>query len=82
MGDERIDLPQPPLELARQTYLTVDEAAQYLCFPSRNAFYHWIGRSGVPRCRRGRVLLFLRRDLDEAVQPPRPAILSRHREGA
>jgi Helix-turn-helix domain len=54
--------------LARQTYLTVDEAVIYLRFVSRAAIYHWADRQGVPKCRRGRVILFLRRDLDEAVR--------------
>ena len=53
--------------LARQTYLTVDQAVQFLCFPSRAAIYHWADRQGIPKCRRGRVILFLRRDLNEAV---------------
>lgn len=73
MGDKRIDQPQPPLDLSRQTYLSVDQATQYLCFPSRNAFRLWAGRHGIPKCRRGRTLLFLRRDLDEAVQPAKAA---------
>lgn len=56
-----------PERLARQTYLTVEESIVYLCFPSRAAIYHWADRQGIPKCRRGRVILFLRRDLDEAV---------------
>lgn len=57
--------------LAKSTYLNVDEAVAYLRFPSVAAFYHWIERYRVPRGRTGRKLLFLRRDLDEAVQPLR-----------
>jgi hypothetical protein len=60
--------PFDPDVLARQTYLTVAEATIYLRFGSRMALYHWIARTRIPRCRRGRTLLFLRRDLDDAVQ--------------
>jgi hypothetical protein len=50
------------------TYLTVPEAQAYLRFPSRAAFRVWAKRNGLPCCRRGaRTLLFLRRDLDDAV---------------
>lgn len=50
------------------TYLTVEQATAYLQFPTVNAFRHWVRAHGVPKFRRGgRTLLFLRRDLDEAI---------------
>lgn len=48
-------------------YLTSIEAAQYLRFPSIRAFYRWMETHTVPTCRRGRVLLFDRRVLDDFV---------------
>jgi len=54
--------------LASATYLTVPQAVDYLSFCSPAAFYMWVGRQQIPKCRTGRRLLFLRRDLDEAVQ--------------
>lgn len=62
------NLPQAPVDLSRQTYLSVPEATVYLRFQSKKALYCWVAEHGIPKCRRGRVLLFLRRDLDEAVQ--------------
>ncbi len=60
------------------TYLTVPEAADYLRFPTPHAFRAWARRHGLPSCRRGgRTLLFLRRDLDEAVGNRRHATQSR-----
>jgi len=59
--------------LARQTYLTLPEAAAYLSFTPTEyrdplkAFYCWVVRAGVPRCYVGRKLRFRRRDLDRAV---------------
>jgi len=50
-----------------QTYLTTDEAAIYVRCETRAAFYEWIHEYRVPKCKRGRLNLFLRRDLDEAV---------------
>jgi hypothetical protein len=57
-----------PVDLATQTYLSVDEALAYLRFRTRKALYAWADRQRIPKCRRGRTLLFLRRDLDEALQ--------------
>lgn len=62
-------LDRAPLHLAGATYLTVPEAVEYLRFASKPALYLWAERHQIPKCRRGRTLLFLRRDLDEAVQP-------------
>lgn len=59
-------LPPEP-DFARNTYLTAEEAAEYLRFRSLEALRKWARRYAVPKCRRGRALLFLRRDLDEAV---------------
>ena len=49
------------------TYLTADEAREYLRFKTIRALYHWASANAIPKCRRGRAMLFLRRDLDEAV---------------
>lgn len=54
--------------LLSTTYITVEEARDYLKFPSADAFRVWARRNAVPTLRRGqRTLLFLRRDLDDAV---------------
>jgi len=68
--------------LATQTYLSVDEAITYLrvhltARDPRRAFYEWARRMHVPKCRVGRRLAFLRRDLDEAVRPAHVEPLSR-----
>lgn len=62
------DLNRPLVDVSRATYLSVPEAVEYLRFGSAPAFYMWVGRHQIPKCRTGRRLLFLRRDLDEAVQ--------------
>lgn len=75
------DLPRPPLDLQRLTYLTTLEAAEYvreadaadLVDPRRRRraqvrFYMWVRRNRVVACGSAGKLLFLRRDLDEAVQ--------------
>lgn len=49
------------------TYLTAAEARDYLRFATTNAFRLWVRRHGVPKLKRGRSLLFLRRDLDDVV---------------
>lgn len=65
------ELSTVPLDvLATSLYLTVPEGAAYLRFPSVHAFECWLTRRAVPRCRRGRTVLFFRRDLDAAVRPP------------
>lgn len=57
--------------LATRTYLTVVEAMAYIGgFRTQHAFRVWVTRRGIPKCRAAG-LRFLRRDLDEAVQPPR-----------
>lgn len=67
-GESR-DLEGPPVDLSRQVYLTSDEGAAYLRFPSRDAFMQWVYRHGLPKCHAGRKVLFFRKDLDAAVQP-------------
>jgi hypothetical protein len=65
------NLNRPALDLSRETYLTVDQTIAYLKFPTANAVHLWASRKRVPKCRRGRIVLFLRRDLDNAVQQSR-----------
>ena len=48
----------------QRPYLTADEAAVYLRFPSRQAFYDAIRRVGIPVVRRRRALPFNRGRLD------------------
>lgn len=50
--------------LCRQTYLDTDETCHYLRFETLDALYAWMRRHVVPRFKRGRILLFARRDLD------------------
>lgn len=50
------------------TYLTTEEARDYLRFPTVAALRMWAHRHNVPRLKRGRTVLFLRRDLDDVVQ--------------
>lgn len=45
-------------------YLTTSEAAQYLRFPTVNAFRKWLGRNRIPVWRSGRVVRFRRDVLD------------------
>lgn len=54
--------------LSRKTYLTIRETQAYLSFPSEGAVYQWARKAAIPKCHRGGTILFLRRDLDEAVQ--------------
>ena len=62
--------------LAKQTYLTLPEAAFYLGYTHesyrnpRKAFHGQVGRHALPRCYRGRRLLFRRDDLDAFVAGP------------
>lgn len=58
------------------TYLTTVEAKDYLRFKSMKGLYRWSESHAVPRCRRGRTILFLKRDLDEAVGNVRHAAKS------
>lgn len=53
-------------------YLTAQETADYLRFPSLRAFYAFLARhaGSLPHVRRGRVLLFDQRDLDAWVRDP------------
>lgn len=57
-----------PEQLARQRYLTNEEAAAYLRFPSKKAFVMWAGRQALPCCKRGRNTLYLRTDLEQRVE--------------
>jgi hypothetical protein len=56
--------------MSTSPYLTADEAAAELRFPSRNAFYVWRHRhpNTLPAYRRGRVLLFRKVDVELALQ--------------
>lgn len=58
-------------EPKQATYLTTAQTVAYLQFASVDALYVWVSRQRIPKCRRGRTVLFLKRDLDEAVAPPR-----------
>lgn len=49
-------------------WLNAKSAAAYLDFPSVRAFRRWAKRAGVVSGRRGRVLMFTRKDLDAAVK--------------
>lgn len=49
-------------------WLTADEAATYLGFPSRRALYMAIRRGQVPVHRLGRRMRFDARELDEALR--------------
>ena len=55
-------------DLSRQTYLTVPEAREYLRFGSSKAVYCWASTYRIPKCRRGKNILFRRRDLDLALE--------------
>lgn len=65
-------------DLSRQTYLTPEEAAEYLRFRTTQSFRAWAHRYGFVPCRTGRRLLFLRSDFDGRLQEVRRAVL-RHR---
>ena len=61
-------------------YLTADEAAAYLRYPTTHAFRVDIPKKGIPCIRRGRRLLFTAKQLDEfmavasaATKPTRPS---------
>jgi hypothetical protein len=65
-----------PAELRGATYLTVEQAARYVGYaPDRyphpeKAFMKWVDRCGslrLPKCYRGRKVLFRRADLDRVV---------------
>ena len=55
--------------ISKSVYLTSDEAAALLRFPSKAAFMKFVYRHGLPKCHAGRRVLFRRRDLDDAVNP-------------
>jgi hypothetical protein len=57
-----------PELLAKQRYLTNEEAAAYLRFPSTEAFVKWTRRQALPCCKRGRNTLYLRTDLEARVE--------------
>jgi excisionase family DNA binding protein len=61
-------------------YLTAQEAAEYLRFPSAHAFRMAIDKFGIPYIQRGRQLFFTKPQLDEfmsvasdATNPTRPS---------
>lgn len=73
--DARMTAAFDGLELERQTYLNLDEAAWYCGFrPGKytkpeKAFHSWISRVGMPRrYAGGRSLRFERRHLDAALR--------------
>jgi excisionase family DNA binding protein len=51
-------------DLPRTTWLTADEAARYLGFPSRKALYQAVRRGQVPGHRIGRRLRFRTDEID------------------
>lgn len=57
--------------LATQTYLTAAEAACFTRRPSAHAFHQWATRTGLPKCRMGRAVLYRRRDIERAIDPQR-----------
>lgn len=57
------DVPMVPLE--SRVYMTTEHAAQYLDFPTVNAFRCWASSRKVRRCDGGR--RYRRKDLDRAV---------------
>lgn len=66
MPDEKDDL--DAIGIPGSPWLTTEEAARYLRFPSVRAFYAWLDRNNIPKSRRGRVLLFERRILDAYIR--------------
>lgn len=71
-----------PLDaLARLTFLTASEAADFLRKPSVSAFRQWAYDARLPRCRAGRSVLYRRRDLEAAVDPQSKRFAS-HREAS
>lgn len=71
---------RPSISPARPTS-RLTRLLECLSVPSANALYKRVKRQGIPTCRWGQKRLFFRLDLDAAVQPARPVILSRHRVG-
>ena len=49
-------------------WLTAQEASDYMKFPSIRAFYRWFEKTEIPVGRRGRVLLFDQRVLDDYIR--------------
>jgi len=47
------------------TYLTAEEAARYLKYPTVHAFRCAVKREGIPHIRRGRRLFFTHAQLDD-----------------
>jgi hypothetical protein len=59
--------------LAQQRYLTLEEAAAYLRFPSAAAFWAWAKRQGLRPHKAGRLNLYRRELLEQWVeQGPQP----------
>lgn len=55
-------------------YLNTQEAIAYLHLGSRSALYHLIREQRLPKCRRGRLYLFDKRELDAWVHGQGSAI--------
>lgn len=64
---------QPVKPSPLQVWFTAAEATEYLRFSTVDAFHAWRRRHGVHSAHRGRVLLFMRRDLDAAIGAQRTA---------
>lgn len=62
---------------APSPYLDANEAAAYLKFPTRNAFYVYRHRTKLKAHRRGGKLLFKQSDLDASLEEERPLKLAR-----
>ena len=50
-------------------FMNVSQTVIYGAFPSRWALYKWVTRSGCKTYRRGKRLLFTKRDIDDALRP-------------
>lgn len=60
--------PDKVRDYSRQTYLDAREAADFLRFPTLDAFHSWQRRQRIPSFRVGkRKLLFARKDLERAI---------------
>jgi hypothetical protein len=63
-------LSKTPIDVInRSTFLTVAEAADFVRSPTVAAFRQWAYRACLPKSRRGRTVLYRRRELEAAVRP-------------
>lgn len=64
-------LSKTPIDVInRSTFLTAAEAADFVRSPTIAAFRKWTYRACVPKSRRGRTVLYRRRELEAALAPP------------